>query len=550
MKQKFSLPLAKRLLLAPATVLLVLGGCQASVVDYQVQNFANIRVMNFAQLPAVNMDVYWYIEGTTRPTLVQANAQAIDLRYGAGAVYTTGIPASPGGTLYHYIACVTTTQKIDVEGTMLIYPADPVGNTHSGKYTLIITTNPWPTFTARAIEDDVQPAGADTAKHPAYVRFINMQPGSPKLSVRVNDAVNGDVIDMVNGTHGVDFNYSSDYVPLTTVTDTSFSFFVTQTGSGNALPLARLSDQTFTAKNYYTLIYAGDPARMPRDTEAIDTAQAPLDNYRLRAFDDNYIGNDQSAPLQPAFRYNIVNGLVPTSNGYFNGFTKLGFTVNGENLRGHNNFTFWPVSPLTPAGSGYIQAPDGTWEVHFASTSIPIHKIGISASATDDNGKNAHLMFDLNDNNKLGFDETKIKSDTAISFVFVQADSTLKNPPGLIGIGIPNFSYPDSVILVFVSDIQLPVGSNRYSNFTPTVGGVAYAAFRPLPPGNANTLVVAAPAGSGAVSIGVANSVGLGTKVIPGGSTSFSAQPGGIYEIVSVGTRDNNQILVMHLNGK
>lgn len=550
MKQKFSLPLAKRLLLAPATVLLVLGGCQASVVDYQVQNFANIRVMNFAQLPAVNMDVYWYIEGTTRPTLVQANAQAIDLRYGAGAVYTTGIPASPGGTLYHYIACVTTTQKIDVEGTMLIYPADPVGNTHSGKYTLIITTNPWPTFTARAIEDDVQPAGADTAKHPAYVRFINMQPGSPKLSVRVNDAVNGDVIDMVNGTHGVDFNYSSDYVPLTTVTDTSFSFFVTQTGSGNALPLARLSDQTFTAKNYYTLIYAGDPARMPRDTEAIDTAQAPLDNYRLRAFDDNYIGNDQSAPLQPAFRYNIVNGLVPTSNGYFNGFTKLGFTVNGENLRGHNNFTFWPVNPLTPAGSGYVQPglpSDSIWEVHFASTSIPIHKIGISASATDDNGKNAHLMFDLNDNNKLGFDETKIKSDTAISFVFVQADSTLKNPPGLIGIGIPNYSYSDSVILILVSDVQLPVGSARYTNFYTTIPNVpGDTAYKGLPPGNSKILIV--PATS--TPIVISTTIGLGNKAVPGATKSFAVLAGGIYEVVSVGTQTNSSILVMHLNGK
>src|ERR1035437_7747904 len=241
MHQNLGLTLAKRLIIAPAVGLLVLGGWQANTVDYSVQDFANVRIMNFAPLPAVNMDVYFWQDGQSRPALVQTNAQAKSLRYGGGAVYTTGIPAAQGGTLYHYVVCITTTSKIDAEGTMTLAAGK--------KYTLIITTTGGLAFTAHVIEDRIPPANADTSS--THVRFINMQLGSPKLSVRVNDATTGAVIDMVNGSHGVAFNNNSDYVALKTATDTSFAFFVTQTGNPATGVIARLTDQTFTPGNFY-----------------------------------------------------------------------------------------------------------------------------------------------------------------------------------------------------------------------------------------------------------------------------------------------------------
>ncbi|MDP4199632.1 MAG: hypothetical protein Q8922_03415 [Bacteroidota bacterium] len=543
MKQNSRRPLAKTLFFAPALCLLIMAGCQAGTVDVQPQEFANIRVMNFAPWPASSMDVYWWQYGENHPALPQSQ----NLRYGGGAVYTTGILASTSGTVYHYdVTPATHPEKHDI-------PGDPTMTIVGGKkYTLMITTVNG-NFTTRLIPDRVVSGTFDSSK--AYVRFINMQPGTPNLSMRVNDPSFGDVIDMVNGSHGVAFNANSDYVPLKTVLDTSFSFYVIQTGNATAGVLARLTDQTFTGGNFYTLIYAGDPARLPTDTATTDTAQAPLDNFRLRAFDDNNLGNDQTAPLQPAFRYNVVNGIVPPASGYYNGDTKLGFVINGETFTERDNFTFWPVPALTPAGSGFnmVDPTNSLWEVNFASTSIPSHKVGLSASATDDAGKNAHLLFDLNDNNKLGFDETKLSSDTSISFVFYNGDSTMKANPRYAAIGIPNYSYPDSIILVFVSAVGYPVGGTKpYTSFYTSISGLPDMSFLSKVPGMSNIVVI--PAANNQIT--VTDSVGKVGAAVAGSSSTFTAAPGGIYEIVSVGSSTQAgsgspyvpKLLVMHLN--
>ena len=155
-----------------------------------------------------------------------------------------------------------------------------------------------------------------------------MQPNVGALTVHVNDPVTGVAITQTP----LGFNQVGAYQPLTVALDTSFAFFVT---NSNDQVIARLSDQTFVGGQSYTLVYAGDPCTTVANNPA-DSLVSALDTFRLRAFDDNSTGNDQTNPIQYTYRYNIINDIYPTApydrNNPQNSY--IGFLVNGEGFPG------------------------------------------------------------------------------------------------------------------------------------------------------------------------------------------------------------------------
>jgi hypothetical protein len=537
-----------------AVVAMALAGCEASSVQPTAQVFASLRVMDFAPSPASNVDVYWYPVGGPLPSST-TTAKIHNLGYGGGAVYTNGIKADAGGTKYHYVVTrLNSPGVIEYQSDMTLYPGK--------SSTLIITTTDAAAhnYTATVIDD------ASTAKHtapsdtpqagtkPTYVRFMNMQMNSGKLVLRLNDPVYGQVIGSINGTPGVDFNQISDYQGInTSPKDTSYTLYLTPVGSNDVL--ARLTYQTYTANDYFTVVYAGDPNRIPDDLSKLDTASAKLDRVRLRVFPDDNIGADQTNPLDSAFRYNVINALYDTSGAYIPGVKQLGITVNGDQNPERHNFTFYPVDMFTMAGSNPKAFDQGNgdtvWDVHFMSSNIPTHTIELRGAALDNAGK-THSIFALT--GTAGIDETRINADTTISILLLNGNADPKKSVKHFEIGIPARVASDSITLVFTSAISLPPGgTDPKTIYHLTAGGNTTDIISLVPGQDAFTMTLPASVGPLTITYDLGGKGGHGT--VAGEDTeTFTPEAGGVYEIVATGVRQDlytgghNRLLVILTN--
>lgn len=545
--------------LAAVSILAALsfGGCQVADVKPTAGAFASLRVMNFAPLPAGNVDVYWYkpesVPDPSKLRLQDANVHS--LMYGGGAIYTDGIEAAAGGTRYHYrVTVANAPEKLDVEGDMLLMPGT--------NYTLIIIQDPASQlFSARVITDAKDAKVQNTADPSStFVRLMNLQRGSGKIILHVNDPISGEVIGRLHDQDGIDFDSVSDYYAFKTAPDTSYTFYLTPLGSSQIL--ARLTYQTYTKGDYFTLVYAGDPARVPGDLSNFDTGQAKVDQIRLRVFPDNNVGADQTNPLDSAFRYNVINGVFPVGgNGYIDGQTALGITVNGEAVPYRHNFTMWPVDMFTPSGSNplLIRQKDGlydsVWNVHFLSTNIPTHTIEVKGTAVDNAGK-THQVFSLS--GTTGINQTLLNADTTLSFLLLNGNVDPAKGVKPYTVGIPNSVSSDSVTIVFVSGISLPVGGTPPAATFHLVAGAGATTYdtRRLAVGTSENVTIGK---DDAASITITDDIGkpgVGSEYKQNINTvHFSAEAGGIYEVVSAGVRpeilqDGTRILVIQTNKK
>ncbi len=530
-----------------AFTLMILGGCQAPIVTPQPQLFGSIRVMNFAQRPAGNFDVYWWKDGEftengDKGPLDPKYANIHNLSYGGGAVYTNGIEAAAGGTKYHYKLTVPNQpESFDLRGDITLFP---------GKSNTLLITNKTPgslEFTSQVLDD-----GGPTSNDKTFVRLINMQPNSGKVVLRVNDPIWGTPV-IGSNQQGIDFNQVSNYESLPTGQDVSFTFYLTPVSSNEILQ--RLTYQTFTAGNYFTIVYGGDTSRIPEELAkrtTDDSAKAKLDNIRLRVFPDDNVGADQTNPIDSAFRYIVINGLYPLPNGKYAGDqSQIGITVNGEAIPYLNGFTLWPVEALSPAGASAQLEPDGVvWDVQYKSTLIPNNPIGVSGATFVDGKK--HPLFDLSAINKQGIDQTQMRADTSISIIITNSDSTLQRNPSTPNIvGLPASVPSDSIAFVFVGAIAYPVGGpTTKTTFHVDAGSTSFDA-GPYVTGQSsgatqNTFYLSAADNN----ITISDVIGV-KPPLPGTSVHFIAEPGGIYEIVSVGVRPDlgpNKILVIRTN--
>ncbi len=543
-----------KLYLSSAAVLiaaaLVINGCKAPTVPYQLSQFASFRVMNFAWNCTAPMDCYWTIAGQPRPT----QASVYDLTYGSASVYTNLLQTGKYSVVVtpHFIPTVTDDSTVLTLGP-------------NQKTTLIIT-RPSPTgpFNSEVIQDGLS---YTASQNMTYVRFINLQPNIGPLSVHVDDPVTGDLINPVADSFGMYSNYDS----LMTAQDTSYEFVVT---NQNNQIIARLGYQTFTAGNCYTLVYAGDPCNTLANNPA-DSTQNAVDTMRLRAFDDNSLGNDLTNPILAAFRFNIVNDIIPVNAKYpydANNDSTVGFLINGQGFPEFGGLSLPPVPLYQGRGENWTSMPsDSVLEVNYQSAVIP-NPMVVAGFATNPMGTNQVPLFTAGTgNNKMS--EAALLNDTNYGkpFTFLFYDTVPKNPDSALAsqlsssshyslVPVVDASTPGAVIFEFVAGI-VPYApyttpqENESLFWAQPQGSASIPAAsnsgKGLASGKYSVLTV--PISSPTATFTVSDSVGFegGSKlntVVAGNSRTFTVQAGGIYEVVSVGTKSDPQLLIMHVN--
>ncbi|MHB8390715.1 MAG: DUF4397 domain-containing protein [Acidobacteriaceae bacterium] len=535
--------------------LLAMSGCVSPTVDYQVRQFASLRVMNFAPNCTAPMDIYW--DTVNPPAVLDNNAKIYNLQYGASSVYTNSLKAAPGGTDYYVV--VTKTRIPDSKD----FPAPLDLKLMPGtQYTLMITLDPSNNgaFKYSLIPDD-QVQGFDQSK--TYVRFINMEPNVDSLAVHVNDPVMGTPITQ---SGPLNFDQVGPYVPLSTALDTSFAFLVTN--PSNQI-IARLSYQTFVAGSFYTLIYAGDPCNTVAVHPA-DTSISALDTFRLRAFDDNSTGNDQTNPIQYSYRYNIINDIYPTVPYDTNTppvRTLLGFLVNGEGFPEYGGYSIPAVQPLGPGGT-YTDTDqqNGGYIVNYQSALLAT-PLNVQGFTTNAEGTSQLQVFSWSDAAPTTPNPTKyVPQDQPVTFLFMSPSDTVSpttKPWWAVASGpysrvlqIPDENYSDSVTLVFISGINSSpklAGSALNTSFFVSQGNSApvqppYS----VPQGYSNShasVYMRFPASAG-LQFTISDKIGYSSNQINGASQTFTAVAGGIYEVASMGIKTDNHILIMHVNAK
>ncbi len=523
--------------------LLGINGCISPTVSYQVQQLAQLRVMNFAPNCTAPIDVYW---DTKTPQVLGNNAKIYNLQYGESSVYYTSLPAAQGGTVYHFSVTKTRNPSEfdlnDIQGTLL------PGN----QYTLMITLNPSnsQSFTYSLIQDHNTPNPIPTS---AYVRFINMQPNIGPLSVHVNDPVLGTNITPTP----IQYNSVGPYVALNTAQDTSFAFFVT---NSNNQVLARLSYQTFTGGSFYTLIYAGDPCSTLANNPA-DTSISALDTFRLRAFDDNSTGNDQTNPIQYSFRYNIINAIYPTvlpydQNNHPPVDTLMGLLVNGDGFPEHAGYSINPVPPLSPAGASVkLNTSDSTYSVNYQSA-ILANPLDVKGFITNATGTSQRQVFDYS----LSSPGSIITQDKPVTILLTgPADTASPNLKPFWQVTgkvfqVPDTNYVDSVTFVFFNGLS--PSPKVFTNQLNTYFFVSQNGGAPVPPlFNGLSTTRSAPVimrfgASAGTNFVISDKIGTGSNEVDGPPHGFTAQAGGIYEVLSTGIKPDSHILIMQLNAQ
>jgi hypothetical protein len=375
-----------------------------------------------------------------------------------------------------------------------------------------------------------------------YVRFMNLEANSGSLSVHVDDPTTGDLIT----TTPQGFDGCSPYVALKTALDTSYAFFVTN--SANQI-IARLTYQTFVAGSYYTLVYAGDLCNTPLDNAA-DTVNDGNDTLRLRAFDDNGNGADQTNPVPITYRYNIINAISPQ---YGSPVDSVGFTVNSADFPEYDNFSVPPIPLDSVGGTGVsFSSSDNVTNVNYQSGVIPAAPaltLSVNAEALNGTTSLGQLFTsNITFSPPSTFDGSIIPNNS-VSYLFY--DDTIKNLTSAgknLVFSVPDSSIADSAILIFVPGVwgQKTIsvqgtlfyyqpggpGNTVYPNRWNTLAGAAETSN--LAHTGKPTYKVAVPAGGEPITI-YDSIYNAPNNHIPLPSKTFTAYPGGIYEIVSVG---------------
>ena len=540
-----------------------MSSCQPPTVNYTTQQFSTLRVLNFAGFCTVPMDIYWDPTGTATP---DAQAKIYNLDFGGGSVYETGILVGQSGMSYHLVARRTRDLTVKLkERDFVLQPGK--------KYSWVITKSDESTYQDEVIED----RDPDKSTN-AHIRFINEMPGTGSLAVHVNDPFGPTLL---TPAAGIGFNQVGDYFDNPVVADVGISLYVVDVKTNGVV--ARLFNQTPVAGNCYTLVYSGDLCRTPAITPE-DTVTDKQDTLRLRMFDDNNGGNDQTAAVTSSMRYNIINGIVDNPHPY-GSYTpdtltdnQLGFVFNGLTLPQHMNFSLAPIMPLTPGGASVsteatMTTPENNpvYDVAFVNAELP-NPLDIKAYATDGippsttHPSATHLLFDVPKANALKGVGNNLLTDNNKSYTFFFADSVA--PPGKavkvwkgMVAQIPDVCPDTSIRLVFLPGIIRSTGSatSYYTAFYYQMQGRSLGAppDNGLDPANptgfdfgvydASTVLNGFSPGQ-SVPITITATIGPKSNPIQVPAETFTAIAGGIYEIATVGTRANHKFVILRAN--
>jgi hypothetical protein len=499
-----------------------IGGCKYTTTDPGYVALAEIRFLDYHQVQPIQ--IYMYPQNSTSADSLTKTPTA--MTYGIVTPYFTNLPTNRTvGEKYHLVAKIPGGTKTIVADTFItLMPNDKKSWLISGDSGIYSGT----------IIDDSPPANQN--QNLAYFRFLNINADFPSLSMIVGDPISG----MPLATN-VAYRTASPYVGIQTSADTTVTFYVV--GPTGAV-LGRIAGVGLAAGTHHTLTWGGATDRIPDPTTGLLTLN---DTVRIRIIDDDQLGTDLTVTPPLTFRYNIINALVPP-NGGAPGF--IDYTVSGGLSIVINNNTaydYTKVDTFQPVPWHGNMTSDGVFEAVPAT--IPLVTInyikmvrpfpGAKSPSTLDS-----ILFRLYTNSKVIVSDeiySIIVFDTVKRAVPKTTDYDYAAPYdsayGTLTLPIPDVPIANSarIVLAYVlADPVKPLSKTSNNSAKLYVNGV-----QDTKSFTASKLGAVTKTADTSIVVPAGQLVTFKATVStdPDYSTSFTPDPGGIYEVLLVGQR-------------
>lgn len=308
--------------------------CEDTATIPEATFFGQVRVMNFAVCAGIeSYDVYLYPENGPADTI----AKALGLAYGISTPYITNLSTNKGaGQNYTLVVRGAGSKAGDlIKTTITVKPND--------KWSFVILSLAGNDLEYKLISDNPT---SPTAANEAYFRFMNTMPGDDPgpIMIRIDDPVNGQQL-----TSGpIAYKDISDYVGFKTATDTTLTFYAVKS---DGTVLGRLAGVSLEGGSYITMTWGGNCKYRPQEEGVL----VRDDSNRIRLFGDSDLGNDVTIPVPQTMRINYVNALVnislsesdPRFAGLF--YQQLGVVIDNDTRYNFPNMTPFSVGPAPRA---------------------------------------------------------------------------------------------------------------------------------------------------------------------------------------------------------
>lgn len=511
------------------------AGCEDTATIPEATFFGQIRVMNFAVCAGIeSYDVYLYPENATPDTI----AKALGLAYGISTPYITNLGTNKGaGQNYTLVVRGAGAKSGDlIKTTIPVKPND--------KWSFVILSEAGdgtPEF--KLINDNPT---APTEANKAYFRFMNTMPGADpgEIAIRIDDPLNGTLLT----PNPVSYKNISEYEGIQTATDKTVTFYAVKTSDNTVL--GRLAGVSLEGGSYITMTWGGNcPDNYRTQEEGVLIRD---DSSRIRLFGDTGLGNDITIPVPSTMRINYVNALVnvnvPESDPRF---TALHYQHLGVVIDNDTRYNFPSMTPFSvgPAPSKTESLANGSVYYENNPISFPLNDaVNVKGFKMDPAQPDVRgtLLFDY----RAGV-RADIKSDMLTTFVVhdsvrfikkLSADkkdtsyvvSALDSARGQFIIAVPDVPDANNPTIVLANALSPGYKSSAtvtnvkfYLNDAQitTTGNWSPKKYQTVNP----------PLAPGTVSVKAT----LNTTPVEEFTTTFTAEAGGIYEVLLVGERNH-----------
>ena len=308
-------------------------GCEDTATIPEATFFGQIRIMNFAVCASSrSYDVYLYPENAP----VDTTAIALGLAYGISTPYITNLGTNKGAG-QNYILKVRPAgdkSKDLISTTVMVKPND--------KWSFVVFSEVGDGIPEFKLINDNPTTPTDANQ--AYFRFINTMPGDDPgpIMIRINDPVNGQQLTV----NPINYKDISDYEGFKTATDTTLTFYALK---NDGTVLGRLAGVSLEGGSYITMTWGGNCPKSYRPQEVGSLVRDA--SNRIRLFGDSDLGNDITIPVPQTMRINYVNALVnislsesdPRFAGLF--YQQLGVVIDNDTRYNFPNMTPFSVGP-------------------------------------------------------------------------------------------------------------------------------------------------------------------------------------------------------------